>query len=119
MANNGNKPVLALTDITKIYKTKRSFFARGVEKVVALNHVSMSLAQGEIFGLVGESGSGKTTCGRLIVKLEDPDLGLIFLNGDDPGTIIFEFPPPLPNISLEKSVNELFALISTNIDTTA
>ena len=39
--------------------------------------------------------------------------------GDDPGTIIFEFPPPLPNISLERSVNELFALISTNIDTTA
>ncbi|MBW1941746.1 MAG: ABC transporter ATP-binding protein [Deltaproteobacteria bacterium] len=83
MANNGNKPVLALTDITKIYKTKRSFFARGTEKVVALNHVSMSLAQGEIFGLVGESGSGKTTCGRLIVKLEDPDEGQIFLNGDE------------------------------------
>ena len=39
--------------------------------------------------------------------------------GDDPGTIIFEFPPPLPNISLERSVNELFGSIATNIDTTA
>lgn len=83
MTDNGNKAVLELTDITKIYKTKRSFFARGTEYVVALNNISMNIGEGEIFGLVGESGSGKTTCGRLIVKLEDPNKGQIFLDGDE------------------------------------
>ena len=83
MTDNGNRSVLELSDITKIYKTKRSFFARGAEHVVALNHVSMGIGKGEIFGLVGESGSGKTTCGRLIVKLEDPNEGRIFLDGDE------------------------------------
>jgi len=83
MTDNGNTSVLELSDITKIYKTKRSFFARGAEYVVALNNISMSIGQGEIFGLVGESGSGKTTCGRLIVKLEDPNEGHIFLDGNE------------------------------------
>ncbi len=83
MTDNGKSPVLELRDITKIYKTKRSFFARGAEYVVALSNLSMRIAEGEIFGLVGESGSGKTTCGRLIVKLEDPDEGRIFLDDDE------------------------------------
>jgi peptide/nickel transport system ATP-binding protein len=83
MTDEGKPPVLELRDITKIYKTKRSFFARGAEYVVALNDISLSIAEGEIFGLVGESGSGKTTCGRLIVKLEDPDEGRIYLGGAD------------------------------------
>lgn len=38
--------------------------------------------------------------------------------GDDPGTKIFKFPPPLPNPSLERSVNELFAAMAANTDTT-
>jgi len=49
--------------------------------VKALNGISLSLQDGEIFGLVGESGSGKTTCGRLIVKLEEPQEGKIYLDG--------------------------------------
>ena len=32
---------------------------------------------------MGESGSGKTTCGRLIVSLEKPDHGAIYLEGKD------------------------------------
>jgi len=83
MTDRGKTPVLELKKITKTYRTKRSFFARGAEKVIALNDISLAIAPGEIFGLVGESGSGKTTCGRLIVKLEDPDQGQILLNGDE------------------------------------
>lgn len=83
MVNRGEPPVLELKNITKTYRTRRSFFARGLEKVTALNNISMAIAPGEIFGLVGESGSGKTTCGRLIVKLEDPDRGQILLDGDE------------------------------------
>ena len=49
--------------------------------VIALNQVSLKIREGEIFGLVGESGSRKTTVGRLIVGLEAPTGGSIFLDG--------------------------------------
>ncbi|MFH1351167.1 MAG: oligopeptide/dipeptide ABC transporter ATP-binding protein [Pseudomonadota bacterium] len=79
--NDRGQPLLKLENVSKIFKTRGSFFGSLKEKVVALNRVSLSLYPGEIFGLVGESGSGKTTAGRLIVRLEDPDEGIISLDG--------------------------------------
>ena len=81
--DNEKKTVLELKDISKIYKSRGSFFGPGSEKVVALNRISLSIYEGEIFGLVGESGSGKTTAGRLIVGLERPKDGEIYLNGTE------------------------------------
>ena len=72
--------ILRLDRITKIYQSKRTFFKGGGKPVVALNQVSFHINKGEVFGLIGESGSGKTTTGRLIVKLENPDSGDIFLD---------------------------------------
>ncbi len=77
------KTVLELRDISKIYKTRASFFGPGGEQVVALNRISLTIYKGEIFGLVGESGSGKTTAGRLIVGLENPKEGEIYLNSTE------------------------------------
>ncbi len=79
--SNEKKTVLELRDISKIYKSRGSFFGPGGEQVVALNRISLSIYEGEIFGLVGESGSGKTTAGRLIVGLEYPEEGEICLSG--------------------------------------
>ena len=56
---------------------------RGGAPVVALNDVSMQIAQGESVGLVGESGSGKTTLGRCIVGLETLTSGTISVAGLD------------------------------------
>ena len=78
--SNKKKTVLELKDISKIYKTRGSFFGPGGEQVIALNRISLTIYEGEIFGLVGESGSGKTTAGRLIVGLEHPKEGEIYLN---------------------------------------
>ncbi len=70
-----------LVEATKIFRTKKTFFGRSGEQVTALDKVSFSIRQGEIFGLVGESGSGKTTAGRLIVKLDEPDSGNVLVDG--------------------------------------
>jgi oligopeptide/dipeptide ABC transporter ATP-binding protein len=83
MMKNDPPPILQLKDISKTYKTKAGFFSDAGQKIMALNQVSLNIFKGEIFGLVGESGSGKTTAGRLIVKLEAPSAGKLFLNGND------------------------------------
>lgn len=78
------EPLIRMDRITKTYQPKRSLFSTAdTHKVVALNDVSFDIHRGEIFGLVGESGSGKTTAGRLMVKLETPTSGRVFLDGKD------------------------------------
>ncbi len=73
--------ILELEEVTKTYRSRGGVFRRGGEAVIALDRLSLAVHQGEIFGLVGESGSGKTTCGRLIVGLEQPDQGRIVVAG--------------------------------------
>lgn len=46
-----------------------------------LNDVSFSAKEGEFISIVGVSGSGKSTIFRLIVGLEQPDHGKIYVNG--------------------------------------
>lgn len=52
-------------------------------RISPVKNISLAIATGEALGLVGESGSGKTTLGRTIVRLIDPDTGLIRINGED------------------------------------
>ncbi len=48
--------------------------------VVAVDHVSLDIRDGEFFALLGPSGSGKTTTLRLIAGLEVPDEGEIYID---------------------------------------
>lgn len=48
-----------------------------------LEHVSFSVAPGEMIGLVGASGTGKSTLINLIMRLYDVDQGSITLDGCD------------------------------------
>ena len=50
---------------------------------VAVNHVSVDIARGEIFALLGASGCGKTTLLRMLAGFEIPTSGRIVLNGQD------------------------------------
>jgi peptide/nickel transport system ATP-binding protein len=78
-----SEAILKLNYIVKKYKTKGTFFGAQSKDIIALNNISLKISKGEIFGLVGESGSGKTTVGRLIVKLERPEKGEIYLDGQE------------------------------------
>jgi peptide/nickel transport system ATP-binding protein len=75
--------ILRLENLSKSYRTTGGLLRSSDARVVALDNLSFSIYRGEVFGLVGESGSGKTTCGRLIVKLEDAEQGRIYLDGSD------------------------------------
>lgn len=68
--------MIEIKDITKIYSTREGDF-------IALDHVSLDIADGEIFGIIGESGAGKSTLVRCINMLERPTSGSILINGKD------------------------------------
>jgi len=52
--------------------------------VVALDGVSLTVAEGASLGLVGTNGAGKTTLFRLLVGHETPDSGRVRVAGVDP-----------------------------------
>lgn len=56
-------------------------YKNDVEQIPILNNVNFSVSDGEFVSIVGASGSGKTTIFRLIVGLEEPNSGSIYLNG--------------------------------------
>ena len=59
--------------------------ARPTETLVAVDDVSFSVAEGEIFGILGPNGAGKTTTVECVMGLRSPDAGSIRVMGLDPG----------------------------------
>ena len=51
--------------------------------VTAVDHLSFTVAEGEIFGLVGPDGAGKTTTMRLLTSIMDPTSGNAWVSGYD------------------------------------
>lgn len=61
----------------------QSLYGRKEEYVRAVDDVSFTINEGEIFCLAGESGCGKTTTGKSIIRLVDPTAGSVFYSGVD------------------------------------
>jgi peptide/nickel transport system ATP-binding protein len=73
--------LLEIADLSKRFEAKRLFKAR--EPRLAVDNVTLSVAQGETLGIVGESGSGKSTLLRMILHLIRPSAGRILYRGED------------------------------------
>jgi len=50
---------------------------KSYDDIKAVNRVSLSILDGEVFGLVGTNGAGKSTILRIIAGVIQPDLGIV------------------------------------------
>ena len=69
----------AIIELRQLNKT----FGSGESQVNALQNVSISIEQGDIFGIIGLSGAGKSTLVRCINLLERPDSGAVLFHGQN------------------------------------
>jgi oligopeptide transport system ATP-binding protein len=74
--------LLEVRGLTKHFVRKPGLFAKA-SVVRAVDGVSFSIDEGEMFGLVGESGSGKSTTGRCILRLIEPTSGSVAFKGEN------------------------------------
>lgn len=56
-------------------------------EVEALKDISLTIPDGEIYGIIGMSGAGKSTLVRTINMLERPTSGNVIIDGKDMGTL--------------------------------
>jgi ABC-type oligopeptide transport system ATPase subunit len=75
-------PLLEVRHLVKHFVSKHGLW-RPASVVKAVDDVSFSVEEGEMFGLVGESGSGKSTTGRCILRLVEPTSGEVFFRGEN------------------------------------
>jgi spermidine/putrescine transport system ATP-binding protein len=85
MSNGGNEHFLTFDGVTKRFGS-----------FTAVDRVSLSVRQGEVFSLLGPSGCGKTTLLRMCAGFERPDTGRIILDGRD----ITDLPPNRRQVNL-------------------
>ena len=74
-----------LDDVTKVFASRPGLFSRKkmTKRIVAVDHISLSVHRGEIFGVLGPNGTGKSTLIRLMSTLLLPDTGSVRIFGLD------------------------------------
>jgi ABC-2 type transport system ATP-binding protein len=71
MSDNNN--IIVAKELTKIYD----------KTTTAVDHLDLSISQGEIFGLLGPNGAGKSTIILMLLGLTEPTSGNISVDGFD------------------------------------
>lgn len=81
-------------------------------KKLAVDSLTYSIEQGEVFGLLGPNGAGKTTTIRMMIGLLKPNTGEIYIDGDNVWEnrrkvhekigVVFE----LPNLYMKSSIKK-------------
>ncbi len=73
-AGDPNRPLLEARDVSLVYRTKTGTIA-------ALEHLSLSLNEGEFVAVLGPSGCGKSTLLKIAAGLLPTSSGQVLLNG--------------------------------------
>jgi iron(III) transport system ATP-binding protein len=100
---SGKSSSVKLRDVTKIFPTPE-----GRGETIAVNHIDLDIADGELVTLLGPSGCGKTTTLRMISGFEYPTAGQILIGGKDVATV----PPNRRGISMVFQSYALFPHMS-------
>lgn len=74
--------MINFVNISKTFTVKR-------QKIKALQHVSLQISDGDIFGVIGFSGAGKSTLLRMVNALEIPTEGRMEVDGRDINALDF------------------------------
>ena len=103
---------LKIENLCKVYGS-------GEGKVVALDHVSVSIEKGDFTAIIGSSGSGKSTLLHSIAGGDVPTSGRILLNGQDiygqskeklaifrrrQGGLIYQFHNLIPSLNVVENI---------------
>ena len=72
--------LVEIRDICKVYNP-------GENEVKALDHVSLTIGEGEFVAIIGHSGSGKSTLMNMLGCLDVPTSGSYFLHGHNVGSM--------------------------------
>jgi ABC-2 type transport system ATP-binding protein len=104
--------MLVVEELVKYYRT-----------TLAVDRISLSVADGEIVGLVGPNGAGKTTILRSIAGIVQPTSGRICINGHDLASDECQakrglaFVPEVPSLYEMLTVTEHLRFIAMAYDT--
>ncbi|SHI23885.1 polyamine ABC transporter ATP-binding protein [Ferrimonas marina] len=96
-AGKPSKPLLEIRNVGKSF-----------DGIPAVDDVSLTIDQGEIFALLGASGCGKSTLLRMLAGFETPSAGQILLDGQDLAGI----PPHLRPVNMMFQSYALFPHMS-------
>jgi putative ABC transport system ATP-binding protein len=103
---------IQVSDVVKAYGLSAG-------EVVAVDHVSLDVAEGEFVAIVGRSGSGKTTLLNMLAGIDRPTSGIVRAAGADLGSLsesglaawrghnvglVFQFFQLLPTLSVVENV---------------
>lgn len=72
--------IVELHDVSRVYQS-------GMHTLRALDHVDLSLREGEFIVILGPSGAGKSTLLNLLGGLDSPTEGQIIVDGQDISTL--------------------------------
>lgn len=105
-------PILNVCNLCKTYQS-------GTTEVKALDDVSFSVEKGEFISIIGPSGSGKSTLLHVLVGIDRPTSGEVYVDGEDIYTknekelayyrrrkagLIYQFYNLIPTLTVEENI---------------
>lgn len=103
--------ILSVNHIRKSFPlSKKEMLSRNLSTnaLVALDDLSLTLNEGEIYGLLGPNGAGKTTALRIIASLLTPNKGDVLYKGENSKDNIEAYRKKIGFLTSELKLDEFF-----------